>query len=96
MLCAGVEGEFAIDDAYCRRPDRSRPRRRADDSAVAATRLAGGFANARKGHRRRLSAANIRTRTSTTTSRGARGRACSTSFRATSAVSAPQPKSLSS
>ena len=65
VLCAGVDGAFAIDDAYVAgriaqalidQPLGGEP----DDAALAAARLAGSFANAEDGIGGGISAQNIR------------------------------------
>ena len=60
VLCAGVEGSFALDDAYCAgRIVQALGGRRAD-SALAAVALAAGFPSARAALERSASAANLR------------------------------------
>jgi 2-phosphosulfolactate phosphatase len=60
ILCAGVEGAFAIDDAYVAGRIASALDGTADDAAIAAIRLAGVFASAGDGIGAGVSAANIR------------------------------------
>lgn len=60
ILCAGVERAFAIDDAYVAGRIAAALGGEPDDSAVAATRLAGAFATAEEGIGGGISAANIR------------------------------------
>ncbi len=61
VLCAGVEGEFAIDDAYVAgRIAAALDPNPVDDSAVAAVRLAQSFATTEDGIGAGISAQNIR------------------------------------
>ena len=60
ILCAGVEGAFAIDDAYVAGRIAARARGHPDDSAVAAARLAAAFPDAESGIGGGVSAQNIR------------------------------------
>jgi len=60
ILCAGVEGAFAIDDAYVAGRIAAALDGTPDDSAVAATRLAAAFPDAETGIAGGLSARNIR------------------------------------
>ena len=60
ILCAGVEGAFAIDDAYVAGRIAAALGGEPDDAAVAAARLAGAFATAEEGIGGGVSAANIR------------------------------------
>ena len=60
ILCAGVEGAFAIDDAYVAGRIADALGGEPDDAAIAATRLAGAFADAEEGIGGGVSAANIR------------------------------------
>jgi 2-phosphosulfolactate phosphatase len=60
ILCAGVEGAFAIDDAYVAGRIAAALGGEPDDSAVAAARLAGAFGTAEEGIGGGVSAANIR------------------------------------
>ena len=60
ILCAGVEGAFAIDDAYVAGRIAAALGGEPDDSAVAAARLAGAFATAEQGIGGGVSADNIR------------------------------------
>src|SRR4029077_7497291 len=60
ILCAGVEGAFAIDDAYVAGRIAAALDGEPDDAAVAATRLAAAFPNAEAGIGGGVSAANIR------------------------------------
>jgi 2-phosphosulfolactate phosphatase len=60
LLCAGVEGAFAIDDAYVAGVLAAALGGEHDDAAVAATRLAGAFASDEEGIGGGASAANIR------------------------------------
>jgi 2-phosphosulfolactate phosphatase len=60
VLCAGVEGAFAIDDAYVAGRIAAALGGEPDDSAVAAARLAGVFATAEEAIGAGVSAANIR------------------------------------
>ena len=60
VLCAGVEGAFAIDDAYVAGRVAAVLRGSPDDSAIAATRLAAAFDDAESGIGGGASAANIR------------------------------------
>jgi phosphosulfolactate phosphohydrolase-like enzyme len=60
LLCAGVEGAFAIDDAYVAGVLAGALGGEPDDAAVAATRLAGAFASDEDGIGGGASAANIR------------------------------------
>jgi 2-phosphosulfolactate phosphatase len=60
ILCAGVEGGFAIDDAYVAGRIAAALGGEPDDAATAAVRLAAGFANAEEGIAHGISAANIR------------------------------------
>jgi 2-phosphosulfolactate phosphatase len=60
ILCAGVEGAFAIDDAYVAGRIAGALGGELDDAAVAAIRLAGAFATAEEGIGGGVSAANIR------------------------------------
>ena len=85
VLCAGVEGAFAIDDAYVAGRIAQALGGEPDDAAVAAVRLAGAFATAEEGIGGGISAdEHPPTSASTRTSRAARARACSTSCRASS------------
>jgi 2-phosphosulfolactate phosphatase len=60
VLCAGVEGAFAIDDAYVAGRIAAALGGEPDDAAVAAVRLAQAFPSAEAGIGGGLSAANIR------------------------------------
>jgi 2-phosphosulfolactate phosphatase len=60
VLCAGAEGEFAIDDAYVAGRIAAALGGDADDAADAAIRLAGSFTSAEAGIGGGVSAANIR------------------------------------
>ena len=60
VLCAGVEGAFAIDDAYVAGVLAGALGGDPDDATVAATRLAGAFASDEEGIGGGVSAANIR------------------------------------
>jgi 2-phosphosulfolactate phosphatase len=60
ILCAGVEGAFAIDDAYVAGRIATALGGKPDDSAIAAVRLAGAFSSAEDGIGGGVSAANIR------------------------------------
>src|SRR6478736_2718944 len=60
VLCAGVEGAFAIDDAYVAGRIAQALGGDPDDAAVAAAQLAGSFATAEQGIGGGISAANIR------------------------------------
>jgi 2-phosphosulfolactate phosphatase len=60
VLCAGVEGAFAIDDAYVAGRIAQSLGGDPDDAAVAAIRLAGSFATAEDGIGGGISAENIR------------------------------------
>jgi 2-phosphosulfolactate phosphatase len=60
LLCAGVEGAFAIDDAYVAGVLAAAIGGEPDDAAVAAMRLAGAFASDEDGIGGGASAANIR------------------------------------
>ncbi|HWE81641.1 MAG TPA: 2-phosphosulfolactate phosphatase [Gaiellaceae bacterium] len=60
ILCAGVEGGFAIDDAYVAGRIAGALGGKPDDAAIAAIRLAGTFASAEDGIGAGVSAANIR------------------------------------
>ncbi len=60
IFCAGVEGAFAIDDAYVAGRIAAALGGEPDDSAIAAVRLAGAFASAEDGIGGGISAANIR------------------------------------
>ena len=60
VLCAGVEGAFAIDDAYVAGRIASALGGEPDDAAVAAVRLADAFGTAEGGIGGGISAANIR------------------------------------
>jgi 2-phosphosulfolactate phosphatase len=60
VLCAGVEGAFAIDDAYVAGRIAAALGGEQDDAAVAAVRLAAAFSNAEEGIGGGISAANIR------------------------------------
>ncbi len=60
MLCAGVEGAFAIDDAYVAGRIVQALGGDPDDAAVAAIQLAGSFATAEEGIGGGISAENIR------------------------------------
>jgi 2-phosphosulfolactate phosphatase len=60
LLCAGVEGAFAIDDAYVAGRIAAALGGEPDDATVAAIRLAGSFASAEDGIGAGISAENIR------------------------------------
>jgi len=60
VLCAGVEGAFAIDDAYVAGRIAAALGGEPDDAAVAAVRLAAAFPDAEAGIGGGISAANIR------------------------------------
>jgi 2-phosphosulfolactate phosphatase len=60
IFCAGVEGAFAIDDAYVAGRIAAALGGEPDDAALAAIRLAGAFATAEEGIGGGVSAANIR------------------------------------
>jgi phosphosulfolactate phosphohydrolase-like enzyme len=60
ILCAGVEGAFAIDDAYVAGRLAAALGGEPDDAAVAAVRLAGAFASPEDAIGSGISAANIR------------------------------------
>jgi 2-phosphosulfolactate phosphatase len=60
ILCAGVEGAFAIDDAYVAGRVAAALDGEPDDAAIAAIRLAAAFASAEPGIGGGVSAANIR------------------------------------
>jgi 2-phosphosulfolactate phosphatase len=60
ILCAGVEGAFAIDDAYVAGRIAAALEGEPDDSAIAARRLAAAFDSAGDGIGGGISAANIR------------------------------------
>jgi 2-phosphosulfolactate phosphatase len=60
ILCAGVEGAFAIDDAYVAGRIAAALGGEPDDSAIAAARLAGALGSAQQGIGGGVSAANIR------------------------------------
>ena len=60
LLCAGVEGRFAIDDAYVAGVLAGEIGGEPDDSALAAIRLAGSFASDEEGIGGGVSAENIR------------------------------------
>jgi 2-phosphosulfolactate phosphatase len=60
ILCAGVEGAFAIDDAYVAGRIAGALGGMPDDSAIAATRLAAAFSDPEAGIAGGLSARNIR------------------------------------
>ena len=60
VLCAGVDGAFAIDDAYVAGRIAQALGGEHDDAAFAATQLAGSFANAEDGIGAGISAQNIR------------------------------------
>ncbi len=60
VLCAGVEGAFAIDDAYVAGRIAAALGGIPDDAAAAAIRLTGSFATAEEGIGAGVSAANIR------------------------------------
>jgi 2-phosphosulfolactate phosphatase len=60
LLCAGVEGRFAIDDAYVAGVLAGAIGGEPDDSALAAIRLAGSFASDEEGIGGGVSAENIR------------------------------------
>jgi 2-phosphosulfolactate phosphatase len=60
ILCAGVEGAFALDDAYVAGRIAAALGGTPDDAAVAAARLAGAFPTSEQGIGSGLSAANIR------------------------------------
>jgi 2-phosphosulfolactate phosphatase len=60
VLCAGVEGAFAIDDAYVAGRIASALAGTPDDAAIAAIRLADAFPTAEEGIGGGVSAANIR------------------------------------
>ena len=92
VLCAGVLGELALDDAYCAGriaealggEPRTRPARRSCSRAASRARS--------KGSARAAAPRTCAGTASRPTSSGARGRTPSTSSRATSAASAPRPK----
>jgi 2-phosphosulfolactate phosphatase len=60
VLCAGVEGQFAIDDAYVAGRIAAALDGEPDDAALAAMRLAGSFPSAVEGIGAGTSAANLR------------------------------------
>ena len=60
ILCAGVEGSFALDDAYVAGRIAAALEGDPDDAAIAAIRLAGAFDSAQAGIGGGVSAANIR------------------------------------
>jgi phosphosulfolactate phosphohydrolase-like enzyme len=60
VLCAGVEGAFAIDDAYVAGRVAAALGGEPDDAAIAAIRLAGAFESPEDGIARGVSAENIR------------------------------------
>src|SRR5262249_27714482 len=60
ILCAGVEGAFAIDDAYVAGRIAAALGGEPDDAALAAARLSAQFATAEQGIAGGISAANIR------------------------------------
>jgi 2-phosphosulfolactate phosphatase len=60
VLCAGVEGNFAIDDAYVAGRIAAALGGEPDDAAIAAIRLAGSFVSAEDGIGGGISADNIR------------------------------------
>jgi 2-phosphosulfolactate phosphatase len=60
VLCAGVEGAFAIDDAYVAGRVAAALGGEPDDAAIAAARIAGAFPTAEAGIGGGISAANIR------------------------------------
>jgi 2-phosphosulfolactate phosphatase len=60
VLCAGVEGAFAIDDAYVAGRIAAALGGEPDDAAVGAIQLAGSFASAEEGIGAGISAQNIR------------------------------------
>jgi phosphosulfolactate phosphohydrolase-like enzyme len=60
ILCAGVEGAFAIDDAYVAGRIVAALGGTPDDSAIGAARLAAAFPDAESGIAGGVSAANIR------------------------------------
>jgi 2-phosphosulfolactate phosphatase len=60
ILCAGVEGEFAIDDAYVAGRVAEALGGEPDDAALAAVRLARSFASAEEGIGAGVSAENLR------------------------------------
>ena len=60
ILCAGVEGDFAIDDAYVAGRIAAALGGTNDDSAIGAVRLAAAFTDAEAGISGGVSAANIR------------------------------------
>jgi 2-phosphosulfolactate phosphatase len=60
VLCAGVEGNFAIDDAYVAGRIAAALGGEPDDAAIAAIRLAGTFSSAEDGIGAGISAENIR------------------------------------
>ena len=60
VLCAGVEGAFAIDDAYVAGRIAAALGGSPDDAALAAMRLAGAFESAEEGIGAGISADNIR------------------------------------
>ena len=59
IFCAGVEGEFAMDDAYCAGRIAERLAGDASDSAQAAIRIAGSFGTPEDGLRASQSARNL-------------------------------------
>ena len=60
MLCAGMLGELALDDAYCAGASRRRSAATRTDSATAAIRLAQSFSDAREALGAGRSAWNLR------------------------------------
>ena len=76
VVCAGLQGRFTIDDAYCAGRIAELLGGERSDAAEAAVRLAGSFASAEEGLR---ASGNPDTPGSPRTSPGARARACSTS-----------------
>ena len=92
VLCAGVLNELAMDDAFVAGRMAAALGGKPRDSAVAAMRLAATFATNEEGLGASQSARNLHAAASTRTSSGARERACSTSFPASRAWSAPPPR----
>ena len=92
VLCAGVLGELALDDAYCAGRIAEALGGDPADSRRAAIRLARSFPSAPRGSARAGAPGTSAGTGSRRTSTGARGRTPSTSSRATSAASAPPPR----
>ncbi len=92
VLCAGVLGELALDDAYCAGRIAEALGGEPEDSARAAILIARASRTRSRGSARAVAPRTYAGTASKPTSSGARGRTPSTSSRATSAASAPQPR----